>query len=71
MKPSELKQAREKAGITQEQMALKLGVGTSTLRRWERSEIFTAREQSSVDARYNNAKAEIESHWESQNKGEG
>lgn len=59
MTPIELKQAREKAGITQEQMALKLGVGTSTLRRWERSEVFTNREQSSVDARFNKIRNEL------------
>ena len=59
MTPIELKQAREKAGITQEQMALKLGIGTSTLRYWESAEVLTDRQQSSLDARFYKIKKEL------------
>ena len=35
MTPKQLKQARLDAGLTQEQMARNLKVGTSTIRKWE------------------------------------
>lgn len=60
MTPKQLKQARLDAGLTQEQMALKLGLGTSTLRHWESLEVFSERMRKSAEARYNDAKSEIE-----------
>ena len=59
MTPSELKQARENAKLTQEQAALKLGIGTSTLRFWESLETLTERQQFSLDARFEKVRNEF------------
>lgn len=59
MTPAELKQAREKAKLTQEQAALKLGIGTSTLRFWESQDKLTDRQQISLDARFEKVRNEF------------
>ena len=59
MTPAELKQAREQAALTQEQAALKLGIGTSTLRFWESLEKLTERQQISLDARFEKVRKEF------------
>ena len=59
MTPAELKQARENANLTQEQAALKLGIGTSTLRFWESLETLTERQQISLDARFAKVRKEF------------
>ena len=53
MTPQELKQARIDAGLTQEEMARALKVGTSTVRAWERSEGFSKRQNDNIELRVN------------------
>lgn len=52
MTPAQLKQARLDAGLTQEQMARNLKVGTSTIRKWESLEEFKPTMGANVKLRF-------------------
>ena len=53
MTPEKLKQLRESEGLTQEQFARELKVGTSTLRMWENCKGFTTRQNDNIELRVN------------------
>ena len=52
MTPAQLKQARLDAGLTQEQMARELKIGTSTLRMLENSKGFSKRQLDNLTLRF-------------------
>ena len=51
MKPSELKQARRDAGLTQEEAAALVYVSTSNWRKWETNPIIGKQEKNNFKAR--------------------
>lgn len=60
MTPQQLKQARIDAGLTQEQMARELRIGTSTLRMLENSKGFSKRQHDNIELRF--------AAWKAQNQ---
>lgn len=52
MTPAQLKQARLDAGLTQEQMAREMRIGTSTLRMLENSKGFSKRQLDNLTLRF-------------------